>query len=112
MKYIKAIVKPFKVEDVREALLAVGVPGMTVSEARGFGRQKGHTGFYRGLEYTVDFVGKVQLEVGVPDELVEKAVEAICKAGKTGKIGDGKVFIFPLEDVIRIRTNERGPTAL
>ena len=112
MKKIEAIIKPFKLEDVKEALSALGVEGMTVSEVKGFGRQKGHTEIYRGSEYTVDFLPKVKLEIGVADDVVEKAVGAIVKAAKTGKIGDGKVFVTPVEQVVRIRTDERGESAL
>jgi nitrogen regulatory protein P-II 1 len=112
MKLIVAIIKPFKLEDVKEGLSAIGVEGMTVTEVKGFGRQKGHTEIYRGSEYTVDFLPKVKIEVAVTEELVSKAVEAIVKSAKTGKIGDGKVFVLPLEQVIRIRTDERGDTAI
>jgi len=109
---VEAIIKPFKLEDVKEALTEVGVEGMTVSEVKGFGRQKGHTEIYRGSEYTVDFLPKVKFEVVVPDDLAGKVVEAIVKAAKTGKIGDGKVFIIPVEDAVRIRTDERGEKAV
>jgi nitrogen regulatory protein PII len=112
MKLIIAIIKPFKLEEVKDALTAVGVEGMTVSEAKGFGRQKGHTEIYRGNEYTVDFLPKVRLEIAVVDHLAGAAVEAITKAGKTGKIGDGKIFVMPLDEAIRIRTDERGESAL
>jgi nitrogen regulatory protein P-II 1 len=112
MKLVIAIIKPFKLEEVKEALAQVGVEGMTVTEVKGFGRQKGHTEIYRGSEYTVDFLPKVKIEVAVPNEIVGKAVEAIVKSAKTGKIGDGKVFVVPVEDVIRIRTEERGESAL
>ena len=112
MKLIKAIIKPFKLEDVKEALSEVGIEGMTVTEVKGFGRQKGHTEIYRGSEYTVDFLPKVMIDIVVDDEMVEKASEAIIKAAKTGKIGDGKVFIMPVESAIRIRTDESGPEAL
>jgi nitrogen regulatory protein PII len=112
MKLIIAIIKPFKLEEVKDALTAVGVEGMTVSEAKGFGRQKGHTEIYRGNEYTVDFLPKVRLEIAVVDHLAGAAVEAIAKAGKTGKIGDGKIFVMPLDEAIRIRTDERGESAL
>ncbi len=108
MKKIEAIVKPFKVEDVKEALAEVGVDGMTVSEVKGFGRQKGHTEIYRGSEYTVDFLPKVKFEIVLEDERVQRTVEAIVRAAKTGKIGDGKVFVYTVEEVIRIRTEERG----
>jgi nitrogen regulatory protein P-II 1 len=112
MKLIIAIIKPFKLEEVKEALAAAGIEGMTVTEVKGFGRQKGHTEIYRGSEYTVDFLPKVKLEVAVSDDTAAKAVETIVKAGKTGKIGDGKVFVLPLEEVIRIRTDERGESAV
>jgi len=112
MKLIVAIIKPFKLEEVKEALGVIGIEGMTVTEVKGFGRQKGHTEIYRGSEYTVDFLPKVKVEIAVTDELVGKTVEAVTKAAKTGKIGDGKVFILPLEDVIRIRTDERGEAAI
>jgi nitrogen regulatory protein P-II 1 len=112
MKLIIAIIKPFKLEEVKTALAEVGVEGMTVTEVKGFGRQKGHTEIYRGSEYTVDFLPKVKLEIGVADEVVAKATSAIIKAAKTGKIGDGKVFVLSVEDVIRIRTDERGEAAL
>ncbi|HEX9784063.1 MAG TPA: P-II family nitrogen regulator [Opitutaceae bacterium] len=106
MKLVKAIIKPFKLEDVREALNEVGVVGMTVSEVKGFGRQRGRMETYRGSEYTVDFHPKVMLELVVPDEIVSKVVEAICLESKTGRIGDGKVFVLPVESAIRIRTGE------
>jgi nitrogen regulatory protein PII len=112
MKLIIAIIKPFKLEEVKEALSAAGIEGMTVTEVKGFGRQKGHTEIYRGSEYTVDFLPKVKIEVAVADEIAGKAVEAIVKSAKTGKIGDGKVFIVPLEETVRIRTDERGEAAL
>ena len=112
MKLIKAIVKPFKLEDVKEALAEVGVTGMTVTEVKGFGRQKGHTEIYRGSEYTVDFLPKTMLETVVEDDVVEQAVAAIVKAAKTEKIGDGKVFVIPVESAIRIRTEESGGEAL
>jgi len=112
MKLIKAIIKPFKLEDVKEALSGVGVTGMTATEAKGFGRQKGHTEIYRGSEYTVDFLPKTVLETVVEDELVEQAVDAIVKAAKTGKIGDGKVFVLPVESALRIRTEEEDAEAL
>ncbi len=112
MKLIIAIIKPFKLEEVKEALAAAGVEGMTVTEVKGFGRQKGHTEVYRGSEYTVDFLPKVKIEVAVSDDLVGKAVEAIVAAAKTGKIGDGKVFVLALEEAVRIRTAERGEPAL
>jgi nitrogen regulatory protein PII len=112
MKLIVAIIKPFKLEDVKEALAAAGIEGMTVTEVKGFGRQKGHTEIYRGSEYTVDFLPKVKVEVAVADEVAGKAIEAIAKAAKTGKIGDGKIFVVPLEEVVRIRTDERGESAV
>ena len=112
MKLIVAIIKPFKLEDAKEALAAAGIEGMTVTEVKGFGRQKGHTEIYRGSEYTVDFLPKVKVEVAVADEVAGKAIDAIAKAAKTGKIGDGKIFVVPLEEVIRIRTDERGESAV
>ncbi len=112
MKKIEAIIKPFKLEEVKDALSGVGVEGMTVSEVKGFGRQKGHTEIYRGNEYTVDFLPKIKLEIVLADSSVPAAVEAIVKAAKTGKIGDGKVFISNVEDAIRIRTDERGERAV
>ncbi len=112
MKLIIAIIKPFKLEDVKEALAGVGIEGMTVTDVKGFGRQKGHTEIYRGSEYTVDFLPKVKLEIAVGDELVGKAIDAICTGAKTGKIGDGKIFVLPLEEIVRIRTDERGETAV
>ena len=112
MKLIVAIIKPFKLEEVKEALTASGIEGMTVTEVKGFGRQKGHTEIYRGSEYTVDFLPKVKLEVAVPNDLVPKTVDLIVKAAKTGKIGDGKLFVLPVEEVIRIRTDERGDAAI
>jgi nitrogen regulatory protein P-II 1 len=112
MKKIEAIIKPFKLNDVKDALHEVGLQGMTVSEVKGFGRQKGHTEIYRGSEYTVDFLPKVKIEMIVPDTLVTAATEAIVKSARTGKIGDGKVFVFPVEDAVRIRTEERGEKAI
>jgi nitrogen regulatory protein P-II 2 len=112
MKLIIAIIKPFKLDEVKEALAAAGVEGMTVTEVKGFGRQKGHTEIYRGSEYTVDFLPKVKLELAVSDETAKKAVAAITGAAKTGKIGDGKIFVVPLEEVVRIRTDERGESAI
>ena len=112
MKKIEAIIKPFKMEDVKEALAEAGIEGMTVSEVKGFGRQKGHTEIYRGSEYTVDFLPKVKFELVVSDDRVAKVVAAIVAAAKTGKIGDGKVFVTPIEDAIRIRTEERGDAAV
>ncbi len=112
MKLITAIIKPFKLDDVREALSALGVQGMTVTEARGFGRQKGHTELYRGAEYVVDFLPKIKLEAAVATELVEDVIAAIAKAASTGKIGDGKIFVTELINVVRIRTGETGTEAL
>ena len=112
MKKIEAIIKPFKLEDVKEALSSLGVEGMTVSEVKGFGRQKGHTEIYRGSEYTVDFLPKIKLEVVLADALVSSAVDAIVKAAKTGKIGDGKVFVSTVDNAIRIRTEETGEQAV
>ncbi len=112
MKKIEAIIKPFKLEDVKEALSGLGVEGMTVSEVKGFGRQKGHTEIYRGSEYTVDFLPKIKIEVVLADAMVTPAVEAIIKAAKTGKIGDGKVFVSSIENAIRIRTEETGEAAV
>ena len=112
MKLIIAIIKPFKLDEVKVALAEVGIEGMTVTEVKGFGRQKGHTEVYRGSEYTVDFLPKVKLELAVADEVAPKAVEAIIKGAKTGKIGDGKVFILPLESVVRVRTGEQGEAAI
>ncbi|KAF0176762.1 MAG: nitrogen regulatory protein P-II [Limisphaerales bacterium] len=112
MKKIEAIIKPFKLEEVKDSLRELGVTGMTVTEVKGFGRQKGHTEIYRGSEYTVDFLPKTKIEVAIPDSQVKAVVDAIVKAAKTGKIGDGKVFISPIEDAIRIRTDERGEQAV
>ena len=112
MKKIEAIIKPFKLDDVKDALHEVGVSGITVAEVKGFGRQKGHTELYRGAEYVVDFLPKVKVEVVLDDSLVDRAVEAILHAAKTDRIGDGKIFIYDLEEVVRIRTGERGPDAL
>jgi nitrogen regulatory protein P-II 2 len=112
MKLITAVVKPFKLDDVRTALSDVGVTGMTVTEVKGFGRQKGHTELYRGAEYVVDFLPKVKIELAVDDSMVERAVEAITKAAHTGKIGDGKIFISSLDEIIRIRTGDTGPAAV
>jgi nitrogen regulatory protein PII len=112
MKLISAIIKPFKLDEVREALSEVGVSGVTVTEVKGFGRQKGHTELYRGAEYVVDFLPKVKIEVAVDDALVERAIESIAKAAHTGKIGDGKVFVFNLDQAVRIRTGETGKDAL
>jgi nitrogen regulatory protein P-II 1 len=112
MKKIEAIIKPFKLEDVKEALSTVGIEGMTVSEVKGFGRQKGHTEIYRGSEYTVDFLPKIKIELVLPDDRVEAAVSAIIRAAKTGKIGDGKIFVTPIEEAVRIRTEEKGERAV
>ncbi len=112
MKKIEAIIKPFKLEEVKDALAEVGIEGMTVTEVKGFGRQKGHTEIYRGSEYTVDFLPKVKLEIVLADEVLDKAVAAIVKAAKTGKIGDGKVFVIGVEQAVRIRTDEIGDKAL
>jgi nitrogen regulatory protein P-II 2 len=112
MKMVAAVIKPFKLDDVREALSDIGVQGITVTEVKGFGRQKGHTELYRGAEYVVDFLPKVKIELAVPDELVDRVVEAIMNAAKTGKIGDGKIFVYGLEQAIRIRTGETGAEAL
>ncbi|XZG70358.1 P-II family nitrogen regulator [Chitinibacteraceae bacterium HSL-7] len=112
MKFVTAIIKPFKLDEVREALSAIGVQGMTVTEVKGFGRQKGHTELYRGAEYVVDFLPKVKLEIAIADDLVEQTVEAIEKAAQTGKIGDGKIFVFDLEQIVRIRTGETGDAAV
>ena len=112
MKFVSAIIKPFKLDEVREALSAIGVQGITVTEVKGFGRQKGHTELYRGAEYVVDFLPKVKLEVAIKDELLDQVVDAIEKSAATGKIGDGKIFIFNLEEVYRIRTGETGIEAL
>ena len=112
MKKIEAIIKPFKLDEVKEALQEVGLQGITVLEAKGFGRQKGHTELYRGAEYVVDFLPKVKIELVVDDEMVERAIEAILQAAHTGRIGDGKIFITPVEEAIRVRTGERGPEAI
>jgi nitrogen regulatory protein P-II 1 len=112
MKRIDAIVKPFKLDEVKELLSGVGVTGLTIEEVKGFGRQKGHTELYRGAEYTVDFLPKVKITVLVPDERVAETVEAIVQGARTGRIGDGKIFVTPVDDVVRIRTGERGPDAL
>ena len=112
MKLIIAIIKPFKLEEVKEALAAAGIEGMTVTEVKGFGRQKGHTEIYRGSEYTVDFLPKVKIEIAVSDDAAGKAIDAIVSSAKTGKIGDGKVFVLPLEEVVRIRTDEHGDAAI
>ncbi|MBL9187315.1 MAG: P-II family nitrogen regulator [Opitutaceae bacterium] len=112
MKLIIAIIKPFKLEDVKAALTAVGVSGMTVTDVKGFGRQKGHTEIYRGSEYTVDFLPKLRLEIAVADELVASTLDAILGSARTGKIGDGKIFVLPLGDLVRIRTGEQGESAV
>ena len=112
MKKVEAIIKPFKLDDVKEALHEIGVSGITVTEAKGFGRQKGHTELYRGAEYVVDFLPKVKLEVVVDDALADRAVEAIAAAAQTGRIGDGKIFVLPVETAVRIRTGERGSDAI
>lgn len=112
MKLVSAIIKPFKLDDVREALSEIGVQGITVTEVKGFGRQKGHTELYRGAEYVVDFLPKVKIEAAVGDELLDRTIDAISKAAQTGKIGDGKIFVFNLEQAIRIRTGESGVDAL
>ena len=112
MKKVEAIIKPFKLEEVKDALTAIGIEGMTVSEVKGFGRQKGHTEIYRGSEYTVDFLPKIKLEIVLPDAQVKPAVDAIVQAAKTGKIGDGKVFVSSIEDAIHIRTEEKGDQAV
>ncbi|OGS92493.1 MAG: transcriptional regulator [Gallionellales bacterium GWA2_59_43] len=112
MKFVIAIIKPFKLDEVREALSAIGVQGITVTEVKGFGRQKGHTELYRGAEYVVDFLPKIKLEAAIGDDLLDQVLEAIEKSAQTGKIGDGKIFVSDLEQVIRIRTGESGPEAL
>ncbi len=112
MKRITAIIKPFKLDEVREALAEVGVTGLTVTEVKGFGRQKGHTELYRGAEYVVDFLPKVKVEVVVPDSTLDSAIDAIVRAARTGRIGDGKIFVTPVEEVIRIRTGETGEAAV
>ena len=112
MKLITAIIKPFKLEDVRDALHEIGVQGITVTEVKGFGRQKGHTELYRGAEYVVDFLPKVKIEIGIPADMADKVIDAITNAANTGKIGDGKIFVSNLEQTIRIRTGETGPEAL
>ncbi len=112
MKKIEAIVKPFKVDEVKDALSQIGIQGMTITEVKGFGRQKGHKEVYRGAEYVVDFVPKVKMEIVVQDEMVDRAVETIIKSAKTGKIGDGKIFVYSIDEVIRIRTGEKGKDAV
>ena len=112
MKKIEAIVKPFKLDDVREALTDLGITGMTVTEVKGFGRQKGHTEVYRGAEYAVDFLPKIKIELVLPDDQVERAIEVIVETARSGKVGDGKIFVLPVEDAIRIRTGERSDSAV
>ena len=112
MKKIEAIIKPFKLDDVREALTEIGITGMTVTEVKGFGRQKGHTEIYRGAEYAVDFLPKVKLELILPEEMVERAIETIVETARSGKIGDGKIFVYPVDQVIRIRTGETDHAAI
>jgi nitrogen regulatory protein P-II 2 len=112
MKFVTAIIKPFKLDEVREALSAIGVQGITVTEVKGFGRQKGHTELYRGAEYVVDFLPKVKIEVAIKDDLLDQVIEAVEKSANTGKIGDGKIFVFDLQQAIRIRTGETGAEAL
>ncbi len=112
MKKIEAIIKPFKLDEVKEALHEIGLQGLTVIEAKGFGRQKGHTELYRGAEYVVDFLPKVKIELVLDDDLVERAIEAITQAAHTGKIGDGKIFVLPVDEAVRVRTGERGPEAV
>ncbi len=112
MKKITAMIKPFKLDDVREALSSIGIQGMTITEVKGFGRQKGHTEVYRGAEYSVDFLPKIQIDIVVGEHLIEQVIESIIEAARTGKVGDGKIFITPVEEVIRIRTGETGETAV
>ena len=112
MRKIEAVIKPFKLDEVKEALHGIGIQGMTVTEVRGFGRQKGHTELYRGAEYVVDFLPKIKIEIAVKDEMVDKVIDAIVSAANTGRIGDGKIFVLPMEEVIRIRTGERGSEAV
>ena len=112
MRKIEAVIKPFKLDEVKEALHGIGIQGMTVTEVRGFGLQKGHTELYRGAEYVVDFLPKIKIEIAVSDEMVDKAVQAIVDSANTGRIGDGKIFVTPLQEAIRIRTGERGPDAI
>jgi nitrogen regulatory protein P-II 1 len=112
MKLVEAIIKPFKLDEVKDALNEVGIEGITVSEVKGFGRQKGHTELYRGAEYVVDFIPKVKLEIAVNDDLVAKVVDTIVNTARTGRIGDGKIFILPMEEAVRIRTGEKGPEAI
>ena len=112
MKKIEAIIRPFKIDDVREALLEIGIKGMTITEVKGYGRQKGHTEMYRGSEYQIDFLPKMKIEIIAPDDGVDKIVDTIIKSAKTGQVGDGKIFVYPVEDVIRVRTEESGEAAL
>jgi nitrogen regulatory protein P-II 1 len=112
MKKVEAVIKPFKLDEVKDALQEIGVGGMTVTEARGYGRQKGHTELYRGAEYVIDFLPKVRLEVVIPDDMLDRVVETLIAAARSGRIGDGKIFVTDVEDVIRIRTGERGPAAI
>ena len=112
MKLLTAIIKPFKLDDVRDALSEIGIKGLTVTEVKGFGRQKGHTELYRGAEYVVDFLPKVKIEIAIDDGQLESTIEAVCKAAGTGKIGDGKIFVYELAEAVRIRTGEKGPGAL
>jgi nitrogen regulatory protein P-II 1 len=112
MRKVEAIIKPFKLDEVKEALSAIGIQGMTVTEVKGFGRQKGHTELYRGAEYVVDFLPKIKLEITVSDEMTDRVVEVIVEAASTGRIGDGKIFVLPLDEAVRIRTGERGPDAV
>jgi nitrogen regulatory protein P-II 1 len=112
MRKVEAIIKPFKLDEVKEALSEIGIHGMTVTEVKGFGRQKGHTELYRGAEYVVDFLPKIKIEITVSDQMVEKVVEVIVAAANTGRIGDGKIFVLPLDEAVRIRTGERGPDAV
>ncbi|MGB9874304.1 MAG: P-II family nitrogen regulator [Hydrogenobacter sp.] len=112
MKKVEAIIKPFKLDEVKDALVEIGIGGMTVTEVRGFGQQKGHTEIYRGTEYVIDFLPKVKIEVVVKDEDVEKVIETIAKTAQTGRVGDGKIFVIPIEEVVRIRTGERGEQAI
>jgi nitrogen regulatory protein P-II 1 len=112
MKKVEAVIKPFKLDEVKDALQEIGVAGMTVTEARGYGRQKGHTELYRGAEYVIDFLPKVRLEVVIPDDMLDRVVETLIAAARSGRIGDGKIFVTDIEDVIRIRTGERGPAAI
>ncbi len=112
MRKVEAIIKPFKLDDVKEALQGLGIQGMTVTEVKGFGRQKGHTELYRGAEYQVDLLPKIKLEIAIRDDMVDKVVQAIVEAANTGRIGDGKIFVLPVEETLRIRTGERGPDAV